>query len=307
MIDRRRPCSGLAILLSLSLAACTSVNTLPSSSPKARETVAQSSPSTNFNKESVQRVVALSSLTADIIYRLDETKLVGMPESRVFSGDKRLEKIPRVSEERTQPNLEKIVALKPDLVVAVAGFHDQTAQKLKELGINTLLTNADSWQSLEELTKTLAKSIGANSEPLLKQYQSFLPQKPVASLSTLLLVSRQPILSPNKNSWCGDMLAQFNVKNLAADIQGESPIKGYIPLSAEKIIQANPEMLVVVERGDNILEEFQSQPFWSQLKAVKNKQVYVFDYYGLVHPGSIDSIEKASTKLKQVLSEQERR
>lgn len=308
MMYYRRLCSGLAIFLSLSLAACTNVvNTPPSASPKVGETVPQSSPSTNSNKESVQRIVALSSLTADIIYRLDETKLVGMPGSKLFSGDTRLEKIPRVSEGRTQPNLEKIVALKPDLVVGAAGFHDQTAQKLKELGINTLLTNVDNWQSLEELTKTLAQSMGANPELLLKQYQSFLEQKPIASPSTLVLASRQPILSPNKNSWCGDMLTQFKVKNLAADLQGESPMKGYISLSAEKILQANPEMIVVVETGDNILEQFQSQPFWNQLKAVENKQVYVFDYYGLVNPGSIDSIEKASMKLKQVLSEKERR
>ncbi|MGB3265240.1 MAG: ABC transporter substrate-binding protein [Microcoleus sp.] len=297
--------NGLAIFLSLSLAACTNVNTPPLASPQVAETVAQASPSTNSNKESVQRIVALSSLTADIIYRLDETKLVGMPGSRLFGEDEKFEKIPRVSEGRTQPNLEKIVALRPDLVVGAAGFHDQTAQKLKELGINTLLTNVDNWQSLEEVTKTLAQSIGANPELLLKKYQSFLEQKPIASPSTLVLASRQPILSPNKDSWCGDMLTQFKVKNSSADLQGESPMKGYIPLSAEKILQANPEMILVVETGDKILDQFQSQPFWNKLKAVENKRVYVFDYYGLVNPGSIDAIEKASIKLKQVLSEKE--
>lgn len=293
--------TSLVFLLSLSLAACTNVNTPQSANSNPQETVAQSSPKSN--QESVKRVVALSSLTADIIHRLDETKLVGMPGSKLFSKDKKLEKITRVSEGRTQPNLEKIVALKPDLVIGAKGFHDQTAQKLKELGINTLLTNVDNWKSLEELTKTLAQSIKANPEPLLKQYKTFLEQKQVTSPSTLVLASRQPILSPNKNSWCGDMLTQFNVKNLAADLQGESPMKGYISLSAEKIFQANPEALFIVETGDNILQQFQSQPFWSKLKAVENKRVYVFDYYGLVNPGSIGAIEKASTQLKQVLAD----
>jgi iron complex transport system substrate-binding protein len=292
----------LAFLCSLSLAACTSENLPPPANPEKKETVSQTSLSTNSNQESVQRVVALSSLTADIIHRLDETKLVGMPGSKLFSKDKKLEKITRVSEGRTQPNLEKIVALKPDLVVGAMGFHEQTAQKLKELGIKTLLTNVDSWKSLEELTKTLAQSIQANPEPLLKQYKTILEQKASESPSTLVLASRQPILSPNKNSWCGDMLTQFNVKNLAADLQGESPMKGYISLSAEKILQANPDVLFIVETGDNILQQFQSQPFWSKLKAVENKRVYVFDYYGLVNPGSIESIEKASTQLKQVLA-----
>ena len=38
------------------------------------------------------------------------------------------------------------------------------------------MTNVDNLQSLEELTKTLAQSINANPEPLLKKYKTFLEQ-----------------------------------------------------------------------------------------------------------------------------------
>jgi iron complex transport system substrate-binding protein len=65
--------------------------------------------------------------------------------------------------------LEKIIALKPDLVVGASGFHDQTMQKLQQLGNKTLLTQVDSWTSLEELTTALAKSLNTNPEPLLKR------------------------------------------------------------------------------------------------------------------------------------------
>jgi iron complex transport system substrate-binding protein len=122
--------------------------------------------------------------------------------------------------------------------------------------------------------------------------------------STLLLVSRQPILTPNKNSWAGDFLSKFKIKNIAADLQGKSPIGGYVTLSAEKVIEANPEIVILVQTpGDSqVVESFKKEAFWSKLNATKNNRVYVFDYHGLVNPGSIDSIDKASKQIKEIIS-----
>ena len=85
------------------------------------------------SKTSVNRVVALSSLAADIIFQLDQTKLVGIVGSQLLKDDSKFKDIPRVSAEQNPPNLEKIVALKPDLVIGVAGFSDVPLQKLKQL------------------------------------------------------------------------------------------------------------------------------------------------------------------------------
>ncbi|AFY78554.1 MAG: ABC transporter substrate-binding protein [Hydrococcus sp. C42_A2020_068] len=258
--------------------------------------------SSNSSVESAERVVALTSLTADIIERLDKNKLVGIAGSSLLKSSDRFTNIPIVSEGQTPPNLEKIVALKPDLVIGAKGFSDQTLNKLKELGIATLSTDINNWNALTEITQDLAQKIGADPTPLLKRYQTFLTDLPQQNLSTLVLVSRQPILAPNKNSWAGDLLEKFNAKNLAAEFQGKSAFSGYITLSPEKILQANPEVLLIVESfGQKLLEEFKAQPFWSQLKATQRDRVYVFDYYGLVNPGSIDKIEEACAKLKQVL------
>ena len=250
--------------------------------------------------QSVERVIALNSLSADLIQRLDETKLVGIPGSSLVNKNEQLKDLPQVTQGRMPPNLEKILTLKPDLVIGSTGFHDQAAKKLEELGIKTKLYDVDSWEDLTTITEELAQAINADPEPLLAKYQSLLSQKSKNSPSTLVLVSRQPILSPNKNSWSGDMLSQFNITNLVADLQGDSVMQGYISLSAEKILQSDPEIILVVETGNNTIDTFKSQPFWNQLKAVKNNQVYVFEYYGLVNPGSVDAIEKASLKLQKI-------
>jgi iron complex transport system substrate-binding protein len=279
----------LALFCGIVLIACNSTNT-------------EAIQPTNSSVESAQRIVALTSLTADIIERLDKTKLVGTVGSSLLKSSDRFNNIPTVSEGQAPPNLEKIIALKPDLVIGAKGFSDPTLNKLEELGITTLSTNINRWDELTKITQTIADKIGANPASLLERYQTFISDIPQQNPSTLVLVSRQPILAPNKNSWAGDLLTKFNVKNLAAELQGKSAFSGYITLSPEKILQANPEILLVVESfGEKLLDEFKSEPFWQQLKATQRDRVYVFDYYGLVNPGSIDKIEEACAKLKQAL------
>ena len=63
----------------------------------------------------------------------------------------------------------------------------------------------------------------------------------------------------------------------------------------------NPDILLVVDTGQGEVEKMKTEPFWRKLKATQGDRVYVFDYYGLVNPGSIDAIQDACKKLKQAL------
>jgi iron complex transport system substrate-binding protein len=300
IMDQKKILLTWAILLSILLTAC-------------NQPIAQQPPTTPVNTNqttptSAQRIVALTSLTADIIYQLDSTKLVGITGGSLLNKDPRFQGLQRVAQGQTPADLEKILALKPDLVIGAQGFSDLTLQQLEKLGIKTFSTRVNSWESLKELTKTLAGFVGADPTPLLNRYEGFLSKGANSSNSTLVLVSRQPILTPNKNSWAGDLLRQFGVNNLAADLQGTSPIGGYITLSAEKILAANPEVIILISppQGGSqtaLLDAFKQESFWQKLSAAKNNQVYVFDYYGLVNAGSIDAIEKASQQLAQVLAD----
>jgi iron complex transport system substrate-binding protein len=282
------------LLLLLLPLGCAVTPSISSSDPVESETVA-SSPS------AATRVVALSSMTADMIHQLDANKLVGMSGSRLLSQKPGFEAIPRVSEGRTQPNLEAIVALEPDLVIGAAGFHDQVLDKLQSMTIGTLSTEVNSWRSLQDLTRTIAAVVQANPEPLLQQYQQCLPDQPAPDgTTTLVLVNRQPLLSPNKTSWAGDLLTQFGVINLAAELQGQSPIGGYVTLSPEKVLASNPDILLLVSAEGENPEDFKSEPFWGDLKAVQTDQVHVLDYYGLINPGSIDAIAQACEQLKNI-------
>jgi iron complex transport system substrate-binding protein len=280
-----------ALAVAILLIACNSNPVQQSSSP---------SPAAQTNPQAASKVVALSSLSADIIHRLDKSKLVGIPGSRILRQNPALAKLPQVSEGQTPPNLEKILALKPDLVIGAAGFHDKVLEKLKAAGVRTLSTQVSSWQGLQDLTRTLATEIQANPDSLLQSYQALLPAKPKKVGNALVLVSNQPILAPNKTSWAGDLLTQFQIPNLVADLQSNSLQRGYVTLSPEKVLEANPEMLLIVDANDGTVEKLKSAPFWNKLKAVSNDRVYTFNYYGLVNPGSVDAIAQTCQKLQQI-------
>ncbi|MEO1388885.1 MAG: ABC transporter substrate-binding protein [Cyanobacteria bacterium J06634_6] len=252
--------------------------------------------------EAAERVVALTSLSADLTNILDPTKLVGIPGSPLIAQDARFANIPTISAGRSEPDLEKIINLQPDLVIGAKGFHDKTLQRLNGLGISVLTADIHSWEALRSFTATLAGILDADAQPILARYDSCLTPPSPGNVSALVLVSRQPILAPNKNSWAGDFLEQLNVQNLAADLQGESPIDGYVTLSAENVIEANPDSIMVVDTGEDLLSQLQNEPFWSQLTATKEGTVLSFDYFGLVNPGSLDSIEATCTQLKQAIA-----
>ena len=50
-----------------------------------------------------------------------------------------------------------------------------------------------------------------------------------------------------------------------------------------------------------VINQLKSKSFWNKLKAAQNEKVYVFNYHGLVNPGSIDKIEGTSNQLKKIL------
>jgi len=289
-----------SLLLSLSIITLTACNNPENLALQENQPESINSELEELNQP--QRIVALTSLTADIIYQLNPDKLIAIPGSSLTRNDPRFADYPTVSEGNAPPDLEKIVALEPDLVIGAEGFSDQTLARLEEVGIKTMSTSVGSWESLSELTQDLASIMGENPQALLDNYQRWIPAQANPDISMLVLVSRQPILAPNKNSWAGDLLTQFQFKNVVADLQGSSQFGGYVTLSPEKILETDPEIIILVDPGQQGIEEqMKAESFWGNLRAVKEDNVHVFDYFGLVNPGSTVKVEETVNKLSALM------
>ena len=251
------------------------------------------------NKSSL-RVVALTSLTADLINKISKDSLVGIPGSSILKKNKEFDSIPIVSSGRMPPDLEKILSLKPDLVIGAKGFHDRPLSKLNSLGINTLSTSVSSLNDLDILYKQISSKLKTNTQSIENIIGSCYSKKKSKNKNLVVLVSSKPILSPNKDSWAGNLISSFKLNNLASDITNKTEFKGYVNLSPEWLLKSQPENILVIKTPGSDISQYESINIWNKLEAVKNNKIYIFDYYGLINAGGINAINKACQKLSSI-------
>ena len=246
------------------------------------------------------RVVALTSLTADMINTISKDALVGVPGSSILKKNKEFDSIPIVSSGRMPPDLEKILSLKPDLVIGAKGFHDRSLSKLNSLGINTLSTTISSLDDLDNLNKKLSAKLSKRPKSIKNILKSCYSRKENSRKNLVVLVSSKPILSPNKESWAGNLISFFKLNNLTSEITNKTEFRGYVNLSSEWLLESQPENIIVIKTPGSDIAQYQSINIWNKLEAVKNNKVYIFDYYGLINAGGIKAINKACQKLSSI-------
>jgi len=253
----------------------------------------------NFQENNI-RVVALTSLTADLINTISKDSLVGIPGSSILKKNKDFDSIPIVSSGRMPPDLEKILSLKPDLVIGAKGFHDRPLSKLNNLGISTLSTSISNLDDLDNLYKNLASKLKTKTKSLEEILGSCYSKNKNKNKNLVVLVSSKPILSPNKDSWAGSLISSFKFNNLASEITNKTEFKGYVNLSPEWLIKSQPENILVIKTPGSDMSQYKSINIWNKLEAVKNNKIYTFDYYGLINAGGIKAINKACQKLSSI-------
>ena len=263
--------------------------------------IVNSSENSYLNKR--KKIVALTSLSADLVNSIDSKSLVGIPGSSLLKSNPSYKDIEIISSGRMPPNLEKIISLKPDLVIGANGFHDKPLSKLNELGVKTLSTKIKNLKDLENLNKEinsflLKKDIEPLSNKISNCYSS--SSKISINKNVIALVSTKPILSPNSKSWSGNLIKRFGLKNLTSELQSKSEFRGYVNLSQEWLLKAKPNNLIVVKTPGSNISQYESLAIWNKIPAVKKKNIFSFDYYGLINPGSLDSINKACKKLSSI-------
>ena len=246
------------------------------------------------------KVVALTSLTADLINTISKDSLVGIPGSSILKKSKEFDSIPIVSSGRMPPDLEKILSLKPDLVIGAKGFHDRPLSKLNSLGISTLSTSISSLDDLDNLNKKLASKLKTRTKSLKDILGSCYSKKKIKNKNLVVLVSSKPILSPNNDSWAGSLISSFKLNNLASEISNKTEFKGYVNLSPEWLLKSQPENILVIKTPGSDISQYESINIWNKLEAVKNNKIYTFDYYGLINAGGLNAINKACQKLSLI-------
>ena len=165
----------------------------------------------------------------------------------------------------TKPNLERIVELKPDLVVT--SFHsDGVNADLAKFGIKTLTMQANSVD--EKIGEITGKKERA-SELVAKIKQDFLKfeSSKISGKKILGVYAATPLVAFNDASLPGDIFAKFGMKNVAGGLTGTMPI-----VQNEFILAQNPDFIIVVGAKDG--SDFLAQnPVLKATSAAKNAKI----------------------------------
>jgi iron complex transport system substrate-binding protein len=218
-----------------------------------------------------QRVISLLPSLTEMVCALDQChRLVGVDRYSNYPAQVRA--LPHLGG-GLDPNIEAMVALKPDLVL-MADSSAAAAGRLRALGIQVLAlepkTHADvraalttlgqvfdvsdpqrSWRDIESGMRS-AKSLLAHRQPPTRVYFE---------------VNAAPYAA-GESSFIGETLTRLGVKNIVPAHLGAFP-----KINPEMVVRADPDVLMV---SDGTFSGIAGRPGWSRLRAIAQGRVCVF-------------------------------
>ena len=230
------------------------------------------------------RVVALEYSFVDALAQ------VGVSPVGVADDNKVERILPQVREKiaawqsvgtRSQPSLEVIASLKPDLIIADPSRHTAVFEELKKIAPTVMFDSRhESYQENLETAQKIGDLVGKSSEMKAKinEHNNYIAniaknlgvQGKKASFGT----SREDKFNiQNDNGYVGSFLTTlgFAPTKLNSD-------QAFVEINLEQLVMEKPEYLFIAHyRDESIARKWEAEPLWKAIPAVKANHVYSVD------------------------------
>ncbi|MBT2695295.1 ABC transporter substrate-binding protein [Bacillus sp. ISL-55] len=233
-------------------------------------------------EEKPEKIISLIPSNTEIVYALDSgDAIVGVTDFDNYPEE-------AMSKEKIggmEFNIEKMISLKPDLVLAPGSTADtvkEGLQQLKDAGIAVVVVNdAQSFEEVYQSIEMIGQAIGEpekadelvdsmkNSFAELKKKAEAI--KPEEQKSVFVEVSPAPeIYTAGKNTFINEMLELIGAKNAAGDMDG------WPKVDPEAIVERNPDVIVTTYGyyTEKPIEQVLARAGWNNVKAVNDQQVF---------------------------------
>jgi iron complex transport system substrate-binding protein len=225
------------------------------------------------------RIISLAPNLTEILYDL------GLGD-RVIAVSRYCNYPPEVKTKPTiggmsNPSLETIVAMKPEMVVLTDdGNPREIEQRLRQLGIRTHVFRARRLAELAGEIRVLGTVLdvhgiadrrAARIESVIRRYadkaQSSARRTPQ---KVLFVVQPDPLIVAGPGTTIDDVLQLLGLKNIAADAKMQYP-----RYSLEEVIRQSPDIIFMGMMQDVVMEQFRRLlGKLSQVEAVRSGRVY---------------------------------
>ncbi|MDD5258434.1 MAG: cobalamin-binding protein [bacterium] len=247
-----------------------------------------------------ERIISLAPANTEILYALHlGDKVVGVSSYCNYPP-------PCANKEKvgdfSNPNIEKIAALKPDLILAAGLEQDPAVAKLRKLGFTVFVIDPqdfnqlfDSITRIGELTGTgtLAFNLNQSIKTRMARLKQALWAKAAAPLKFFIEISVQPLMTASRYTFLDEMITFLQAKNVAGDLP-----RPYCRISEEFIIRQNPDYIILTSPHSR--NYFTANKAWNKTTAVQ--QNHLIDTVNpdlMLRPGPrlIDGLEQLAEKI----------
>lgn len=250
-----------------------------------------------------ERIISLSPGNTEMLYALGlEDKLIGV--TTYCNYPPAVKDKPIVSEYSTV-DVEKLVSLQPDLVLADSIHKAEVIPALEKLGIPVLGIDPSSLGGImsdlemigriggkDQASSSLVTGLQGRIKVVTNKTDKMLSaEKPRA----FFLTWHDPLWTAGSNTLINELMMKAGGTNIAADLDGHSQI------DLETVIQRNPQIILVLSSmgdQDTSFNFIKSEPRFQATDAVKNASVFRIDsdIFARTTPRSVDGLEQM-TKL----------
>lgn len=246
------------------------------------------------------RIVSLAPNITEILYALDiGHRIVGVT---IYSDypDEAKEK-PKVGS-YVSLNIEKIVSLKPDLIIGTYGGNPKsTVLRLEQLGFPVYVTRTETAaemltmiENIGTITYTSEKA-GVLANTLRERIDAVTSKVRNARQPLVFLeINAKPLITTGAGSFQHEVIGLAGGRNLA----GDSPAR-YPQYSLEDVVKKGPDVILISTMDRSGLFEQQKAQWmrWENIPAVKNGRIHFIDS---------DLVDRASPRIVDGLEEMAR-
>jgi iron complex transport system substrate-binding protein len=291
-LTRKLPAIVAAAALAAGVAACSNTSASSSSGSSAGSASAKGFPITVTTAggkvhltSRPNTIVSLSPTATEMLYAIGASGQV----KAVDSDSDYPANAPHTKLSAYQPNAEAIAAYHPDLVI-ISNDIGGIAAKLTALSIPVLqlpaATNvAGVYDEFAQLGVATGHVVQAKAEDqaLRDDISQIVTSEPhhTAPLTYYYELGVDPYYSVTDSTFIGSLLSLLGMKSIADTATGAAAAGGYPSLSAEFILKANPDYIILSDTGATAggqsVTTVAARPGWSVLTAIKNKRVIMLN------------------------------
>jgi len=246
-----------------------------------------------------QRIVSLAPSITETLYYLNLGKrIVGVTEFSNYPDEARRK--PKVGS-YINLNIEKIISLKPDLIIAIAdGNKKESVDALERLGYSVYAINPrcvkDVFRTIVNIGKITGRVDSANK--LIKELKSRINYiesrtRGIERPRVFFQIGINPVVTVGKDTFHNDLIKMAGGLNISGNEKAKYP-----RYSMEEVLLNTPDIIIIssMDRGGGFDRKKREWMKWKSIPAVKNGRIYVIDSDLVDHPSPriIDGLEELS-------------